>query len=221
MRSLLLTSILLFGCEADNPETDPKEVHSDTACVATDEACNGIDDNCDGVVDEGLTEPWYADVDADGFGDPASGIAACEAPEDFVSNDADCDDTNADIHPGAQEACNGVDDDCNAQIDEGVGRLWFPDLDGDGFGYDVRSFDPQNERERFIEVKTTRSGILTPFYLTRNEVEVSKRVCDQFSLYRVHSYGLRTRVYWLDGPLEATCDLAAMSFRALPKARSA
>lgn len=134
MRSLLLTSILLFGCEADNPETDPKEVHSDTACVATDEACNGIDDNCDGVVDEGLTEPWYADVDADGFGDPASGIAACEAPEDFVSNDADCDDTNADIHPGAQEACNGVDDDCNAQIDEGVGRLWFPDLDGDGFG---------------------------------------------------------------------------------------
>jgi hypothetical protein len=94
-------------------------------------------------------------------------------------------------------------------------------LDRDGFGYDVRSFDPQNDRERFIEVKTTRSGILTPFYLTRNEVEVSKRVSDQFSLYRVHSYGFRTRVYWLDGALESTCDLAALSFRALPKARSA
>ncbi len=94
-------------------------------------------------------------------------------------------------------------------------------LDGDGLGYDVRSFDPQNERERFIEVKTTRSGILTPFYLTRNEVEVSKRVPEKFSLYRVHSYGLRTRVYWLDGALEATCDLAAMAYRALPKARSA
>ena len=94
-------------------------------------------------------------------------------------------------------------------------------LDGDGFGYDVRSFDPRSERERFIEVKTTRSGILTPFYLTRNEVDVSRRVPEQFSLYRVHSYGLRTRVYWLDGALEKTCDLAAMSFRALPKARSA
>ncbi len=94
-------------------------------------------------------------------------------------------------------------------------------VDGDGAGYDVRSFDPRSERQRLIEVKTTRSGILTPFYLTRNEVEVSKAAPESFSLYRVHCFGLRTRVYWLDGSLDRTCDLAAMSFRALPKAQSA
>ena len=94
-------------------------------------------------------------------------------------------------------------------------------IDGDGAGYDVRSFDLKSERERLIEVKTTRSGILTPFYLTRNEVEVSKSDPERFSLYRVHCFGMRTRVYWLDGSLESTCDLAAMSFRALPKAQSA
>jgi hypothetical protein len=94
-------------------------------------------------------------------------------------------------------------------------------VDGDGAGYDVRSFDPRSERQRLIEVKTTRSGILTPFYLTRNEVDVSKAAPESFSLYRVHCFGLRTRVYWLDGSLDRTCDLAAMSFRALPKAQSA
>ncbi len=90
-------------------------------------------------------------------------------------------------------------------------------LDGDGAGYDVRSFDRNSERERWIEVKTTRSGILTPFYLTRNEFEVSKQAHDRFSLYRVHSFGLRTRVYWLEGALDQTCDLSAMSYRALPR----
>jgi hypothetical protein len=40
---------------------------------------------------------------------------------------------------------------------------------------------------------------------------------DRFSLYRVHSFGLRTRVYWLDGALDQTCDLSAMSYRALPR----
>lgn len=94
-------------------------------------------------------------------------------------------------------------------------------LDGDGAGFDVRSFDPCSERERLIEVKTTRSGILTPFYLTRNELEVSRSAAEQYSLYRVHSFGLRTRVYWLEGALDSSCDLAAHSYRAMPRARSA
>ncbi len=94
-------------------------------------------------------------------------------------------------------------------------------LEGDGAGFDVRSFDPRTDRERLIEVKTTRSGILTPFYLTRNEFEVSRQRQDCFSLYRVHCFGHRTRVYWLDGALDKTCDLSAMSFRALPRAQSA
>ncbi len=71
---------------------------------------------------------FYADGDGDGFGaGPAS--QGCTIPPGFVANDDDCDDTNPAIHPGAEEVCNGVDDDCDAAIDEG---LTFDD-DGDGF----------------------------------------------------------------------------------------
>ena len=53
--------------------------------------------------------------------------------------DEDCDDTNPDIHPGAPEVCNGIDDDCNGAIDlfdEGLtdGIAAFTDRDGDGYG---------------------------------------------------------------------------------------
>ena len=49
----------------------------------------------------------------------------------------DCDDTNPDINPGAAERCNGVDDDCNGEIDEEGAEgsdLFYADIDGDGYG---------------------------------------------------------------------------------------
>jgi hypothetical protein len=48
--------------------------------------------------------------------------------------DGDCNDNNAAIHPGAAEICNGVDDNYNSQIDEGVKITFYRDADGDGFG---------------------------------------------------------------------------------------
>lgn len=136
----VLTLALVAACEPQSSEGENKA--PDTAsdpdkaepCVPTDETCNGIDDNCDGTVDEGLTEPWFADVDNDGFGDPTAGVDVCEAPEGFVVNDADCDDTHAAIFPGAPELCNEIDDDCDTLVDEGVGDYWYPDSDLDGFG---------------------------------------------------------------------------------------
>jgi N-acetylneuraminic acid mutarotase len=47
---------------------------------------------------------------------------------------ADCDDSNASVHPGATEVCNGVDDNCNGQIDDGLSRTLYRDADGDGYG---------------------------------------------------------------------------------------
>jgi hypothetical protein len=78
---------------------------------ATD-TCNGKDDDCDGDVD-GLAGRPFVDLDADGFGD------ARLLPADSCRG-GDCDDNAEDVHPGAAEICNSVDDDCNGQVDEGL-----------------------------------------------------------------------------------------------------
>ena len=49
----------------------------------------------------------------------------------------DCDDHHSAVHPGADEVCNGRDDDCDGSIDgpEALGAAtWYADEDGDGHG---------------------------------------------------------------------------------------
>ncbi|MBM4356185.1 MAG: hypothetical protein FJ109_20735, partial [Deltaproteobacteria bacterium] len=95
------------------------------------EACNGIDDDCDSEVDEkGATgcQSYLLDLDQDGFGVEGQTKCLC-APEElytaFVSGD--CKPLDENVHPGAQEVCDGLDNDCNKKTDE-----LFPDLDSDG-----------------------------------------------------------------------------------------
>jgi hypothetical protein len=84
------------------------------------------------------TQNFYADIDGDGYGNPNSSVSACTQPEGYVINKIDCnDDPNtggAAIHPGAIEICNGVDDDCDGLTDENVQTVYYPDVDGDGYG---------------------------------------------------------------------------------------
>jgi hypothetical protein len=91
---------------------------------------NRIDDNCDGIYNDPLVT-WYADVDGDGFGNPATTQQAAAAPPAYVRNSDDCNDNNAFIHPDAYElAGNGVDENC-----DGVDLYaLYPDSDGDGYG---------------------------------------------------------------------------------------
>mgnify|MGYP001242790032 CR=1 FL=1 len=81
------------------------------------EICDGLDNDCNGAVDEGLPQPYYADMDGDGFGDESTMIVTCAPPTGYVLRASDCDDTNAAVYPGAQEICDGVDNDCNGTID--------------------------------------------------------------------------------------------------------
>jgi hypothetical protein len=62
---------------------------------------------------------YYADADGDGYGNNAVNQLACSPPANYVLSNTDCNDANANIHPGATELCNGVDDNCDGQIDEG------------------------------------------------------------------------------------------------------
>ncbi len=101
-----------------------------------DEVCDGADSDCDGDTDEDAIDAtsWYDDVDGDGFGDDAAVTVACDAPADTVATGGDCDAADPDVNPGATEACNGVDDDCDGATDEGVLTTSYDDADGDGYG---------------------------------------------------------------------------------------
>ncbi len=78
---------------------------------------------------------YYADADGDSYGNANSSQVACSQPGGYVSNNTDCNDSNASIHPGAPEVCNGLDDNCNNQIDEGLAQFtYYIDLDLDGYG---------------------------------------------------------------------------------------
>ncbi len=64
----------------------------------------------------------YRDVDADGYGNPFLPTATCDGsiPSGYVVSNTDCNDTNALVHPGVPELCNGLDDDCDNAIDDGI-----------------------------------------------------------------------------------------------------
>ena len=105
-----------------------------------DETCNGVDDDCDGATDEADAvdaSTWFADDDGDTFGDASTVISSCSMPDSYVDNDTDCDDTEESTHPGADEYCDGTDNNCDGSVDEDSAldaSTFFHDADGDGFG---------------------------------------------------------------------------------------
>ncbi|MNX58118.1 hypothetical protein D3C86_889480 [compost metagenome] len=90
---------------------------------------------------------------------------------------------------------------------------WTSQERGDGAGYDIRSFDPAG-RERLIEVKATRGGPATDFFLTRTEREVSAERPDAWRLYRLHDLAATPALFQLKPPLEAAVTLTAETWRA-------
>ena len=156
MHTFNLIIVLLLGCETEikNTPVEPSDeitvytdsdgdgYISDEDCDDMDagihpgveEICDGLDNNCDGQIDEGVTLTFYLDADEDGFGDPNTQEQRCEQGIDTVPNNNDCDDTNPEIYPGVEEICDGLDNNCDGDIDEDIGDLYYLDADEDGFG---------------------------------------------------------------------------------------
>ena len=90
---------------------------------------------------------------------------------------------------------------------------------GDGLGFDILSYDLFGN-EKNIEVKTTRSNISRPFYLTRNEIEVSSKNPENYFLYRLFDFDSnlnKGKYYIIAGNLADSLSLDAQVFLAYPK----
>jgi hypothetical protein len=145
--------------EEINPEKETGEEEQEILC-------NGKDDDCDGNTDEkfedldndgikdcvdpdrdgdgilntadnckDIPNPSQSDIDKDESGD------ACDPDADgdgYFVNDmpADCNDLNRNVHPGASELCNGLDDDCDNSIDSNAVNclIFYRDHDLDNYG---------------------------------------------------------------------------------------
>ena len=147
--------VLVEACDAparyvaDDSDCDDA---NDLVNPSADEVCNGLDDNCDGLIDDASATDavaWYIDDDGDGFGAPSTDtMDACDQPLGYAATGDDCDDTRAESNPGADEYCNGYDDNCDGTVDEGTAidaPVWYADADGDDFG-DAEVAEPACDR---------------------------------------------------------------------------
>lgn len=105
------------------------------------EVCNGLDDDCNGTPDDVATDAtdWYRDSDGDGYGSAAGPpVRLCEAPDTtgWTTDNQDCDDAFDSVFPGADERCDGLDNDCDTAVDEDPidPATFYRDADGDGWG---------------------------------------------------------------------------------------
>ena len=150
-----------FAAKAGDCDDTNNEINPDAS-----EACNRLDDNCDGEIDEGVENIWYIDNDNDSFGNPEVFVMSCEALEGYVKNDLDCNDEDSLINPDAEEINNGIDDNCNGDIDETEEDLskyckysLFPDVQRFSFGkfsYRIKIYNNLENPAGLIKINPPR-----------------------------------------------------------------
>jgi hypothetical protein len=135
MWTLLL--VLLAGCAPKGPAERSDDSGSQNVPV-DDTSTGGTDDS---GKPECTPVDYYVDADHDGYG-TGDLLSDCD-PIDAADVGGDCDDTNADVHPGQEDGCNGVDDDCDLDFDEDGGETipYYWDGDDDGYGTDTKMIE--------------------------------------------------------------------------------
>ena len=88
---------------------------------------------------------------------------------------------------------------------------WVSKEDGDGAGFDILSFDKSGQ-ERLLEVKTTVGGRTTPFYISRNELGLSRERPLEFRLIRLYDFAQDARAFELAPPLENFVSLEPQNY---------
>jgi hypothetical protein len=89
---------------------------------------------------------------------------------------------------------------------------WVAEL-SDTYGYDIESFDEQGQ-EIQIEVKTTAHGRSTQFFVSPNELAVSKARSKTYQLHRVFNFFGARDVDVRSGAFESHCELSPSAYRA-------
>ncbi len=84
---------------------------------------------------------------------------------------------------------------------------------GPSAGFDIHSYE-YNGTDRFIEVKTTKYGKSTPFFVTPNEMRFSQQNAERYRLYRVFEFRIEPRVFVLRGDLQEKCLLKPSGYQA-------
>lgn len=145
--TLVFGLALLAGCFprekctlADGTTIDglcPQDTGSDAPVDSADSGDTGEADSdsatdTDTSGDTGDSDPDSGDTDTDT--DTDTGTGSVDGDIDGYNSDVDCDDHNEAVHPDATESCNGIDDNCDGVIDEGVEFTWYADGDSDGYG---------------------------------------------------------------------------------------
>jgi hypothetical protein len=95
-------------CDDDGACADPCKGGCSTSCDCRRCLCP---EECDEYTS-------YRDADGDGFGTPVTTRNECYTPAGYVLNNRDCNDANVNINPNAAEICDGIDNNCDGQIDK-------------------------------------------------------------------------------------------------------